>query len=390
MRVLVTGATGYIGGRLIPRLLERGHQVRVLVRDATRVQGRDWSDQVQVCQGDVLAVDSLRPALDGVQAAYYLVHSMGGQGDFAARDRQAAQNFVQAGRAVSRVIYLGGLLPPGEASKHLASRGEVGAILREGLAATELRAGPIVGSGSASFEMVRYIAERFPLLLAPRGVSNSIQPIGVEDMLAYLQAALDGRATGVVDVGSDRISFADMVTIYAQLRGLRRPLREVPLVRPALAALLVGWLTPIPRDLAAPLLEGLNHPVVADLERARSLFPEVRPHSYREAASRALSERDVPTSWRTSLGGEYRVERVDWEGLYRERHILRVRAPASAVFRAFCRLGGDRGWVAWNRAWWLRGLIDQWLGGPGLRRGRRHPEEIYPGEALDLWRVEAV
>ncbi len=389
MKVLVTGATGYIGGRLIPRLLEEGHQVRVLARDPERVAGRAWSSQVEIVAGDVLRGDTLPAALSGVDVAYYLVHSMGSAGDFEARDRQAASNFVAAGQRLKQVIYLGGLLPQ-DASQHLASRGEVGAILRAGLPTTEFRAGPIVGSGSASFEMVRYITERIPLLLAPRGVNHAIQPIGVGDMLSYLVRALDGRAQGVVDVGADRLSFGDMLRVYASIRGLHRTLVEFPLITPAFAANWVGWLTPIPHSLAAPLLAGLGHPVVADTSRAETLFGEIYPLSYHQAVERALERVDVPTSWRSALRSDYRVERVDQEGLYREQHSLSVTAPPERLFAAFCRLGGSRGWAVWNWAWKLRGWIDQGIGGPGLRRGRRHPTELYAGEALDVWRVEAI
>lgn len=390
MRVLVTGATGYIGGRLIPRLIEEGHKVRVMARDPERLAGRPWSDKVEIRPGNVLNPNSLDPVLENIEVAYYLIHSMGGEGDFRFKDRQAADNFVDAAKGLRHVIYLGGLLPP-NASDHLASRAQVGEILRAGLPTTEFRAGPIVGSGSASFEMVRYITERIPVLLAPRGVHNAIQPIGVGDMLTYLVRALDGRGRGVVDVGADRISFAEMIRTYARVRGLSRPLVEFSPIKPGFAATWVGMLTPIPTGLAAPLLEGLGHPVVANTERAEQLFPEIYPLSYQQAVERALERKDVPTSWRSALGSDYRVERVDREGLYREQHSLLVKgAPPEKLFAAFCRLGGSRGWVVWNWAWKLRGWVDQWIGGPGLRRGRRHPTELYPGEALDVWRVEKI
>lgn len=393
MKVLVTGATGYVGGRLVGLLLQRGHQVRLLVRDAARVRGRAWADRVEVVCGDVLRAETLGPALQGMDAAYYLVHSMGGEGEFQEMDRRAARNFVEAAQSLKHVVYLGGLLPQGLASDHLSSRAEVGEILRSGLPVTEFRAGPVVGSGSASFEMVRYLAERVPFFPAPRGVHNAVQPIGIDDMLSYLVASLDRGPQGVVEVGTERSSFGGMLQDYGSVRGLRRPVWEVPLVKPSFCALMVGLLTPIPRALAAPLLEGVAHPVVADTARAREVFPEIVPMSYAECVRRALDRmaaEDVETSWRGAQGKPLESRRVDWAGLYRASCSHHVAASPAAVFRAFCSLGGDQGYRVWNWAWRLRGWIDQWVGGPGLRRGRRHPYELLPGEAMDVWRVEEV
>ncbi|MFN8606944.1 MAG: DUF2867 domain-containing protein [Vulcanimicrobiota bacterium] len=393
MKLLVTGATGYVGGRLVPLLLEAGHQVRLLVRDATRVRGRSWADRVDLCCGDVLNLEKLGPALKDVEAAFYLVHSMGGEGEFQEMDRRAARNFVAAGHGLRHVIYLGGLLPQGLASEHLSSRAEVGEILRAGLPTTEFRAGPIVGSGSASFEMVRYLAERVPFFPAPRGVHNAVQPIGIGDMLRYLVASLERGPQGIIEVGTEPSSFGGMLQDYAAVRGLRRPVWEVPLVKPGFCAVMVGLLTPIPRALAAPLLEGVAHPVVADTRRAREVFPEIVPSDYpaciRKALDRIAAE-DVETSWRGAQNRPLESRRVDWAGLYRASCSHYVQAPAAAVFRAFCSLGGDQGYRVWNWAWSLRGWIDQWLGGPGLRRGRRHPHQLLPGEAMDVWRVEEV
>jgi len=391
MKVFVTGATGYVGGRLVPLLLDKGHDVRLLVRDPARVQGRPWAHRVELCVGDVLRPETLN--LDGIEAAYYLVHSMGTGGDFEAMDRIAASNFVHAGHHLQHVIYLGGLLPPSAASEHLSSRAEVGEILRAGLPATEFRAGPVVGSGSASFEMVRYLAERVPAFPAPRGVHNAVQPIGIDDMLRYLVASLARGPQGIVEVGTDRSSFGGMLTDYARVRGLRRPVWEVPLVRPSFCALMVGLLTPIPRSLAAPLLEGVAHPVVADTTRAQQIFPEIVPISYTDCVRRALDRiaaEDVETSWRGAQGRPMESKRVDWAGLYRASCSNFVDAPPWAVFRACSSLGGEQGYRVWNWAWQLRGLIDQWVGGPGLRRGRRHPTELFAGEAMDVWRVEEV
>lgn len=386
MKVLVTGATGYIGGRLVPALLKAGRAVRVLARDARRLRDKPWFDQVEVRQGDLLDRASLRAALADMDAAYYLVHSMTATEDFARVDREAASNFVACAGDVKAVVYLGGLMPPAEASEHLSSRAEVGEILRAGLPTTEFRAGPIVGSGSASFEMVRYVCERFPLMLAPRGVYHQISPVAVDDVISYLVAALGRPAAGIVDIGCGNLTFAEMVKGYSQVRSLRRHLYEFPLVKPGLCASLVGWLTPVPRQLAAPLLEGISHPLPADTEKAQRLFPEIEPLPYQESVRRAFTDRPT-TSWRGATGSFTTVDREDWGGLYLERRTLVCQASPEAVFRQFCRLGGDQGWVAWNTFWALRGWFDELIGGPGLRRGRRHPEELETGEALDVWRV---
>lgn len=397
MRVLVTGATGYIGGRVVTRLLEEGHEVRVLARDGTRPRARPWGGKVEIVEGDLHRPETLPPALAGVDAAYYLVHSMHSGEDFEAADREAARNFVAAARGIRQVIYLGGILPEeGDArrhSAHLASRAEVGAILRAALPTTELRAGPIIGSGSASFEMVRYLTERLPAMVAPRWILNRVQPIGIGDALDYLVAAL-GRedALGVVNIGADPVTFRGMMQIYAQLRGLPRVILPVPVLAPRLAALWVGLVTPIPNALAVPLVEGVVQPVVADTARARALFPDIRPRPYREAVARALhriEQGDVATRW-TSAGGEGTPGLTDREGVVREVRTRTVDAAPEQVFRAFASLGGERGWRVWDRAWRARGAIDRMIGGPGLRRGRRHPESLYPGEAVDFWRVEEV
>jgi len=396
MRALVTGATGYIGGRLVPRLLERGHTVRVLVRDPARIAGRPWAGRVEVAAGDLLDPAGLTAALAGIEAAYYLVHSMDGRHDFEARDATAARNFVAAGQeaGLRLTVYLGGILPAGdEVSAHLRSRAEVGEILRAGLPATELRAGPIVGSGSASFEMVRYLTERLPAMIAPRWVMNDVQPIAVRDVLAYLLLALEREPLGIVNVGSERLSFRQMMQVYASVRGLKRLIVPVPVLTPRLAGLWVGLVTPIPNSLAVPLIEGVIRPVVADTARARALFPEVEPVTYRRAVELALEKlRDAgaETRWSGALGRGLPAQLTDTEGMIREIRTLHVDAPPERVFATFTGLGGDKGWLVWNAAWHLRGLLDRVVGGPGLRRGRRHPKELFPGEALDFWRVETV
>lgn len=396
MHVLVTGATGYIGGRLIPRLLERGHRVRVLVRDRTRIAGRPWAAQVGIHEGDLLDPDSLHGAFDGIEAAYYLVHSLNTGADYAAIDRRAAEHFIHAAAGLRLTVYLGGLLPLApDVSEHLASRAEVGEILRSRLPTTEFRAGPIIGSGSASFEMVRYLAERLPLMVAPRWIHNQVQPIAVRDILAYLVGALDHPALGVVDVGTEALTFREMILGYAAARGWKRHIWSVPVLAPWLAAQWVGLVTPISNRLAVPLVRGTLHPVTGDTTRARTLFPGIHPISYRDAVEKALEKIRaglVETRWTGALGaeGSASVRLEDWEGLMRETRTLRLAVPPAQAYTAFSSLGGERGWLVWEWAWEARGLIDQLLGGPGLRRGRRHPRELLPGECLDFWRVEEV
>ena len=395
--VLVTGATGYIGGRLVPLLLDRGYRVRVAVRDPERARARAWSDRVDIVQADLLDLPSMEEALRDVAVAYYLVHSMSGGADFEVRDRRAAENFVEAGRDLGQVIYLGGILPPSSDgsynSPHLKSRAEIGRILADGLPVTEFRAGPVIGGGSASFEMVRYLTERLPAMITPRWVNNEVQPVAIRDALTYLVEAVGRPDTlGVTDIGADAVTFKEMMQIYADVRGLPRLILPVPVLAPKLAALWVGFVTPIPNDLAVPLVEGVIRPVVGDTTRARQLFPDVRPSSYRTAVTRAVERTDagaVATRWSVAGGSdEPGVRLEDREGIVRETRTRLVDAPVEAVFRAFSTLGGDRGWRVWDWAWRARGMVDQVVGGPGLRRGRRDPAVLYPGEALDFWRVE--
>jgi len=399
MNVLVTGVTGYIGGRLVPRLLEQGHSVRALARDPFRLQGRPWADRVDIVHADLSEPDTLAGVFDGIDAAYFLIHSMHTGPDFDRLDREAAMNFCRAASSVPHVIYLGGLLPDGEgdgeqvASKHLLSRAEIGRILADHVPVTELRAGPIIGSGSASFEMVRCITERFPLVLAPSWIDNEVPPIGVADVLSYLVLALERGPCGVVEVGTDPMSYREMMLVYAEVRGLRRRVIPVPRFFPLrLGATSIGLWTPIPASLAGPLIEGMARPLRLLHSRARQLFPEVHPIGYRAAVELALvriEERAVETRWSPPGAGVIEFGFRDVEGLVRDTRKIRVIARPEAIFSVLSRIGGERGWPAWGWVYRLQGLVDRALGGPGLRRGRRDSEELLVGEQVDFWRVEA-
>jgi uncharacterized protein YbjT (DUF2867 family) len=401
--ILITGATGYVGGRLVPRLLEQGYRVRCFVRDASRVQGRAWRDGVELVEGDVLKAKSFSAAMRGVAFAYYLVHSLAAGSGFRERDVEGACNFGAAAReaGVERIIYLGGLGDSGAAlSDHLQSRHDTGDALREsGVPVTEFRAGVIVGSGSLSFEMVRYLAERLPVMICPRWVFTRVQPIAIRNLLDYLLGALTQPAsTGeIIEIGGgDVVTYGEMLTIYGDARGLRRCLLPVPLLTPRLSSWWVHFVTPIPAVIARPLIDGLCNEVVVRDHRARRLFPNVQPLDYRTAVKLALEKLDasaVETSWHDALSAsrlDAPVTLSTREGMIIEHREMAVDAPAESIFRAFTSLGGTRGWLYMNWAWRIRGGLDRVFGGVGLRRGRRAANEVRVGDALDFWRVEAI
>ncbi len=402
--ILVTGATGYIGGRLVPRLLAAGYRVRCMVRDPSRLEGRRWREQVEVVAGDVLDPTSLAEAVRGVETAYYLVHSMAGGHAFHERDLEGARHFSRALRDAGgqRLIYLGGLGDPdSELSLHLRSRQQTGDALREsGIAVTEFRAAVIVGSGSLSFELVRYLTERVPILICPRWVFTRVQPISTRNVLEYLVLALSTPASAgqVIEIGgADILTYADMMTGYARVRGLSRRVVPVPFLTPSYSAGWVHLVTPVPSVIARALIEGLRNEVVMHSDLAHRLFPGMTLLSYEDSVRLALARLEagkVETTWNTALstsaGEAQPVQLTTHEGMEIERRQLVVRAPADAVFRAFCSLGGTRGWPSMNWAWQVRGVMDRMVGGVGMRRGRRHPTEVRAGDAIDFWRVERV
>jgi uncharacterized protein YbjT (DUF2867 family) len=400
--VLLTGATGYVGGRLAPRLREVGYPVRCLARTPAKLGSRSWIEDpgVAVVEGDLNDPDSLRRAMKGCRAAYYLVHSMEAAGsDYAARDRELAERFAgcAAEAGLERIIYLGGLGEMGEdLSEHLRSRREVEeALASTPVPLTVLRAAMIIGSGSASFEILRYLVERLPVMITPRWVRTECQPIAIRNVLGYLVDALGTPATTgrTLDIGgTDVLNYAELMQVMAEELGLRRRLIiPVPVLTPRLSSLWIHLVTPLSREIARPLAEGLRNPVVCRDTVAQELMPQPLLGA-REAMALAIGRmerREVETVW--SAAGPMPGD-PDWSGgtVFVDRREVEVTASPRSVFRAVCRIGGGHGWYAADALWRIRGFMDRLVGGPGLRRGRRDPEEVAYGEALDFWRVTGV
>jgi uncharacterized protein YbjT (DUF2867 family) len=405
--VLVLGASGYVGGRLVPRLLGAGHRVRCLARSPQKLQGMPWAPDVEIVRGDLLDRDDILPAFAGMDAVYHLVHSMGSQDDFAYADRTIARHVARAAEVahLRRIVYLGGL---GEVdahtSEHLRSRAEVGEILLDAsVPTTVLRAAVIIGSGSASFEMIRHLVEKLPVMITPRWVNTRTQPIAIRDVLRYLVGVLDddsGREH-VFDIGGpDVMNYLDMMAGYAQAADLpKRLVVKVPVLTPRLSSGWVNLFTPVPYDLARPLIDSLANEVVVrrDGERIEDLVPGATipyPEALRLALAR-IKDHEVETSWRDAdLAGRSPAEPYpgdpDWTGgtLLRDVREMHARALPRHVFAAVSRIGGERGWPSYTWAWKWRGRLDRLMGGVGLGRGRRDPERLRVGDALDFWRVE--
>ena len=398
----MTGATGYLGGRLIPMLLERGYKVRCLARAPEKLGARPWRDHpgIEVVQGDVDDTDALAEHLAGCASAYYLIHSMeSASGDFAHRDAQLARSFAQAAEraGIQRIIYMGGLGEMGEdLSEHLRSRREVEEVLAAGpVPVTTLRAAMIIGSGSASFEILRYLVERLPAMITPRWVRTESQPIAVRDVLHYLIAALETPETAgdAIDIGGPDVhTYKELMRIMAEELELpRRLIVPVPVLTPRLSSLWIGLVTPVTSRIGRPLAEGLRNRVVVTNDTADRLLPH-KPVDARTAIRTALGKtksNSVETRWSSAgpISGD-----PDWAGgtVFNDTRRIGINATPAAVFRAVCRVGGGHGWYAADTLWRIRGWMDQLVGGPGLRRGRRHTENVEYGEALDFWRVISV
>ena len=405
--VLVIGATGYVGGRLVPRLLEAGYRVRAMGRSPAKLKCRPWAahSEAELAEGDVLDRDSLKKAARGCSAAYYLVHSMvSGGSQFAEADRTSARNMVEAAAegGLERIIYLSGLGSHEDPSlsEHLRSRHEVEAILRSGpVPVTVLRSAMILGSGSASFEMLRYLTDRLPVMLTPKWVHTLVQPIAISNVLGYLEACLEHDETigQVFDIGGPEVvSYEKLIEIYTEVAGLsKRKIIPLPFLTPHLSALWIHLLTPVPASIAQPLAEGLATEVVCRNSRIRLLIPE-KLLDCRETVRRALDKTEqarVDTCW-SDAGALAPPEwtycgDADYAGgtILECGYNIRLKAAPEEVWQPIVRIGGQNGWYYADSLWGIRGWLDRFVGGAGLRRGRRHPSELYVGDALDFWRV---
>jgi len=395
--ILVLGATGYVGGRLVPALLREGHSVRCLARDRRKLKGKAWHDRVKVVEGDILQPASLPKAFEGIDIVYHLVHSMSaGEGNFEDLDRRAAANVaaVSEKAGLKRIIYLGGLgRRHPDQSPHLRSRHEVGDVLRQGsVPVTEFRAAVIVGSGSLSFEMMHHLTNRLPVMVCPRWVFTRTQPIAIRDILAYLTAAVrTPESSGkVIDIGGPEvITYRDMMLRLADILGLKRFLIQVPVLTPRLSSYWVNLVTPIPAQIARALIEGLRHETICENDLARQIF-DIEPTNFDKAVRLALAKvtsHEIETMW-TGANSMRNAPEIDPSHLRIDRRRVAVGVPADRLFREVASIGGENGWYYADWLWKLRGFIDKMTGGVGLRRGRRHPKITSPGEALDFWRVE--
>jgi len=404
---LVTGASGYVGGRLVPTLLENGYQVRVLVRDKYKVIGQPWASKVEICEGNADSPKDLELALAGVHTAYYLLHSINLGKTFDDIEATMARSFAQASEAtgVAQIVYLGGIANDKNISKHLASRASTGKVLAStSVPVLELRAGIIIGSGSASFEMLRHLTHRLPIMTTPKWVSNRTHPIAIRDVLYYLKnaAALQTPVGKIYDIGGPEIlSYADMMQKFAKLSGLpRRWIIKVPVLTPGLSSLWIGLVTPVPTALARPLVGSLISEVVADPAKSiNGLIPPPKEGllSVETAITLALSkisdhgvetrwsDASIPTApWQKAQGDP------EWAGetILRDRREVVTDKSAEAIWKQIEGIGGEHGWFGADFLWFLRGLLDRFVGGVGLRRGRRDQDLLRIGESLDFWRVE--
>jgi uncharacterized protein YbjT (DUF2867 family) len=392
--VLVTGSTGYIASRLIPELLERGYRVRCLVRQPHRLQSRAWFPYVEIAIGDVMVPSTLLPALEGVHTAFYLVHNMASGHGYTSRERSSAQTFAtiaeQAG--VEHIIYLGGLANPHRIlSSHLRSRMETGETLRKGrVPVTEFRAGVIVGPGSISFEMIRFMTELMPVIFGPSWLKNLAQPIAIQNVIDYLLAALDSQTSRsrVFEIGGpDKMSYAELMLTYGRLRGLSRKYMVLLGIPVRFMALGVEWVTPVPATIATPLVDGMRSESVVQEESASRVFPNVRLIGYEEAVKRALGQLRPDCIEPIWEGDEQALKVFKHEGFFIDHRCRPVIAPPDKVFNVFTRMGGRHGWLYADWLWHLRGWLDRLLGGPGMRGGSN---DLKVGDVVDFYRVDAI
>ena len=405
--ILVTGASGYVGGRLVRHLVSDKCTVRVLVRDAQKVKEQPWAKDVEIVEGNANNLADMRRALNGVHTAFYLLHSINAGKDFDEVESAMARNFAQAAEAenISQIIYLGGIANDKNRSQHLASRMNTGTQLASGkVPVLELRAGIIIGSGSASFEMLRHLTHRLPIMTTPKWVSNLTQPISIRDALYYLRkcAQLPTPVSKICDIGGTEVlSYADMMQKFAKLSGLRkRWIIQVPVLSPKLSSLWIGLVTPVPTSLARPLVESLISEVVADPKKSINSIIAPPPEGFLDvegAINLALSriaDHNVMTRWSDAAYPTAPWQKAqsdpDWAGemVLRDSREQTTDASSAALWQAIESIGGENGWYGADFLWYLRGLLDRLFGGVGLRRGRRDPLTLHVGESLDFWRVE--
>jgi len=403
---LVTGATGYVGGRLVPHLLAAGHRVRILVRHPERVSQMAWKDDVEIFSGDANDKDAVARAMQDVDVAYYMIHSIGSSGDFEKLEQETANIFATCAKQadVKRIIYLGGLQNDPKLSKHLRSRAEVGNIfLKSGVPTIAFGAAVILGSGSLSFEMLRYLTERLPAMITPRWVRTKIQPIAVRDVLRYLTlaAVLEPKLNRTFDIGGpDVLTYEEMMQGYARVAGLRkRIIWPINILSPGLSARWIGLVTPVPKAIARPLVDSLKSEVICAEHDIKTYIPDPPEGlvNFEDAVGLALQrirEAAVTTRWSSaSMPGapsDPLPTDPSWAGgsLYTDEREVETTASAKSLWQVIERIGGDHGWYSFPLAWETRGLLDRIFGGPGLRRGRRDPDRLIAGETVDFWRVE--
>lgn len=397
--ILLTGATGYIGGRLLHTLESKGHSIRCLARRPEYLKPK-VSAKTEIVKGDVLERESLTSAMQGVKVAYYLVHSMGSKGSFEENDRLAAHNFGEMAKAagVERIIYIGGLGDDNETlSPHLRSRQEVGHILRQsGVPVLEFRASIVIGSGSLSFEMIRSLVERLPIMITPRWVSVSAQPIAIEDLIAYLLAALDLPVSkcDIYEIGgSDQVSYADIMRVYARCRNMRVRMIPVPVLTPYISSLWLGLITPLYARIGRKLIESIVHSTVVRDNKALEIF-DIKPRGIEDAIKHAMVNEDreyTATRWSDALSSSGHLPA--WtDGRFKARLVdsrkIEIARPPTTAFEPIKKIGGKTGWYYGNWLWHLRGYMDLLIGGIGMRRGRSNDETLRVGDTIDFWRIE--
>jgi uncharacterized protein YbjT (DUF2867 family) len=410
MEILVTGSTGYIGGRLVPQLLAKNHEVTVFVRDPGKLSGKPWRNDVNVIVGDGFNPSDVAKAVQGIDVVYFLLHALSTSKDFVDKERKLASIFGEKSREaqVKRIIYLGGLInkTDTELSHHLASREETGVILRSsGVPTIELRAAVILGSGSASFEMLRYLTERLPLMTTPKWVKSKIQPISIRDVLYYMVAVLDlpENINRSFDIGGpDVLSYDQMMQRYAKIASLKpRVIIPVPVLSPGLSSHWVGFITPVPPSVAKPLVESLKHDVVC-LENDINSFidpPASGLLGFEDSCKAALAkikDRNITSHWSDASNdltpSTFWPGDPEWSGgtLFKDVRVLKIHSSKYKVWETLMTIGGETGWFSPNFLWRIRGRVDRFVGGVGLKRGRRDPVNLHVGDAVDFWRVEEV